>query len=383
LGASAPSRYIARVIQDSLRETPLIEHHRRAGARLVEFAGWRMPVQYTGVMEEHQAVRQHAGLFDVSHMGEILIRGAAAESFVQWLTPNDVSRLAPGRAHYSGLLTEKGTYIDDFLVYRMAPEELMLVVNAANRERVYRWILSHCPAEVEVVDASDEFSLLALQGPRAAAILQPLTPLDLRSLRYYGFADSEVAGRRCLVSRTGYTGEDGFELYLAPDDAPPAWEVLLEEGAGAGLAPAGLGARDTLRLEAGMALYGHELDEETTPFHAGLQWVVKLSKGEFIGREALVRLEREGVDRRLVGFEVSGRGIARQGHPVLGDGEPVGTVTSGTWSPTFGKALGMAYVTTSQAQPGAELAAEVRGRLLPIRLVELPFYRRPKTDSDH
>ncbi|HVF58244.1 MAG TPA: glycine cleavage system aminomethyltransferase GcvT [Thermoanaerobaculia bacterium] len=362
-----------------LKRTPLHECHREAGARLVEFAGWEMPVQYAGVIEEHRAVRGAAGLFDVSHMGEIAVRGAGAEALLQRLTPNDVAKLAPGRAHYSGLLTERGTYVDDVLVYRLGSDEFLLVVNASNAAKDLDWMLARAGgAEAEVVDASDRYALLALQGPRALEILAPLATPDVAPLRYYGFTRGEVAGRPALVSRTGYTGEDGFELYLAPEDAPAVWQRLLEAGRDKGLVTAGLGARDTLRLEAGMALYGHEIDDTTTPFEAGLDWVVKLDKGEFLGRAALEAQRREGMPRKLVGFEIEGRGIAREGHAVLDGAGPAGRVTSGTWSPTFEKALGMAYVPVERAAPGSRLAIDVRGRALPATVVDLPFYRRPR-----
>ena len=368
-----------------LRRTPLYEAHRAAGAKLVPFAGWEMPVQYRGVIDEHRAVRTAAGLFDVSHMGEIRVRGAGAEAFLQHLTPNDVAKLKAGRAHYSGLLTERGTYLDDLLVYRLGAADFMLVVNASNRERDVAWIRDRAAearatagagADFELADVSDDYALLALQGPRAVAILTPLTATDLGAIRYYGFAAGEVDGVPALISRTGYTGEDGFELYVAPGDAVRLWDRLLAAGGEHGLVPAGLGARDTLRLEAAMALYGHELDEETTPWEAGLGWVVKLDKGEFIGREALAAQQAAGIGRRLIGFEIQGRGIARQGHPVHAGGEEVGRVTSGTWSPTCEKALGMAYVPSALAAPGQELKIEVRGRELPAEVVAVPFYRR-------
>jgi len=359
-----------------IKRTPLYDCHRQAGAKLVEFAGWTMPVQYAGVIDEHRAVRSAAGLFDVSHMGQIRVSGDGAEGYLQRLTPNDVTRLTPGRAHYSALLNERGTYLDDLLVYRLAPAEFLLVVNAANAERDLRWAASHAEDSVEVVDASDEYALLALQGPRAVEILAPLSDTNLGAIGYYRFARGRVAGRPALLSRTGYTGEDGFEIYLAPEDAPALWDRLLEAGRGTGLVPAGLGARDTLRLEAGMALYGHEIDETTTPWEAGLDWTVKLEAGEFIGRQALVEQRARGISRRLVGFEVEGRGIARQGHPVLSAGSAVGAVTSGTWSPTFGKALGMAYVPAALAEAGTPIVLEVRGKPLAGKVRELPFYRR-------
>jgi len=365
-------------MSSSLRRTPLYDRHVAAGARMVDFAGWEMPVQYDGVIDEHRRVRTAAGLFDVSHMGEIRVAGAAAESFVQGLTPNDVGKLTPGRIHYSALLTPEGTFIDDLLVYRVAADEFMIVVNASNAEQDFAWIEAQPHAGVVVEDVSGSYALLALQGPRAVEILQPLTATPLAEIRYYRFAPGEVGGSRALLSRTGYTGEDGFELYLDPADAAGIWDRLLEAGAELGLAPAGLGARDTLRLEAGMALYGHEIDRTTTPWEAGLDWIVKLDKGNFVGREALVSAREAGSSRRLVGFEVEGRGIARQGHAIVADSRVVGAVTSGTFSPTFEKALGMAYVESAFAAPGTAIEVDVRGRAVAARVVSLPFYKRSR-----
>jgi aminomethyltransferase len=366
----------------SPRRTPLYECHREAGARMVDFAGWEMPVQYAGVIDEHRAVRTAAGLFDVSHMGEVRVRGAGAEAFLQRLTPNDVARLVPGRAHYSGLLNERGTYLDDILVYRLAADDFLVVVNASNAARDAAWIADAAQgrSDVEVTDRSDDYALLALQGPAALGILAPLAMLpddptgDIAKLKYYGFAEGTVDGVPALISRTGYTGEDGFELYVAPADAAAVWRRLLAGGA----LPAGLGARDTLRLEAAMALYGHEIDETTTPFEAGLDWVVKLDKGEFLGRDALAARKAAGLDRKLVGFEIEGRGIARQGHTVVSDGKKVGEVTSGTWSPTFEKALGLAYVPPALAAAGTPLTLDVRGKTLAAKVVDTPFYRRAR-----
>lgn len=360
---------------DGLKRTPLYDSHVEAGARLVDFAGWEMPVQYAGVIEEHRAVRTQAGLFDVSHMGEVRVRGEGAEAFLQRITPNDVSKLTPGRAHYSGLLTERGTYVDDLLIYRLATDDFLVVVNASNADRDFEWMASRTEGQAEVENVSDRYALLALQGPKAVEILTPLATPGAAALRYYGFLQGEVAGVPALISRTGYTGEDGFELYLAPEDAPAVWRKLLAAGA----SPAGLGARDTLRLEAAMALYGHEIDEATTPFEAGLAWVVKLDKGDFLGRDALAAQRERGVGKKLVGFTVEGRGIARQGHGVLSEGgESVGAVTSGTWSPTFEKALGLAYVPPELAAPGTPVTVDVRGKGLPAVVVETPFYRRSR-----
>jgi aminomethyltransferase len=360
------------------QRTPLYERHVAAGGRLVDFAGWQLPVQYSGLMAEHQAVRTAAGLFDVSHMGEFTITGGDAERFLQRLTPNDVAKLSPGRIHYSGLLTEQGTYVDDLLVYRLADEHFMLVVNAANAAKDFSWIEQRLSGDVELRDVSGDYALLALQGPRAAPILSELTTIDLAAIRYYGFEVGEIDGHRCIVSRTGYTGEDGFELYVAPSGAPEVWDRLLAVGAAHGLVAAGLGARDTLRLEASMALYGHEIDDTTTPFEAGLGWVVKMGKGEFVGREVLAQQRQEGVSRRLVGFEVVGRGIARQGYPVVAGGQVVGSVTSGSFSPTLEKPIGMAYVPVEQAATGTEIEIQVRRRRVSAVIVPLPFYKRDR-----
>jgi aminomethyltransferase len=347
---------------------------------MVEFAGWDLPVQYAGVIEEHRSVRSSAGLFDVSHMGELSVSGSGAEELLQAATPNNVSGLNPGRAQYSALLTDRGTYIDDLLIYRLAQEEFLLVVNAANTvkdlEHLQELAKSGVRAGVKVEDLSQTYALLALQGPRASEILRPLTTCSLEQIQYYGFERGEVAGQEGIISRTGYTGEDGFELYVDPNGVADLWDRLLRVGEAHGLQPAGLGARDTLRLEAGMALYGHEIDENTTPWEARLGWTVKLSKGPFVGSEALAAQKREGVKRKLVGFEILERGIARQGHRVWVDGKPVGEVTSGTWSPTFEKALGLAYVPTEHAVQGAELKVEVRNRRLAATVVDIPFYRR-------
>jgi len=358
------------------KRTPLHDCHVKAGAKLVEFAGWEMPVRYRGEIEEHRTVRQAAGLFDVSHMGEIRVRGAGAAEFLQRLTPNDVTKLRPGRAHYSGLLTEQATYIDDLLIYQLAEGDYLLVVNAANTDEDLAWILSHPRQDCEVRDETSAYALLALQGPKAADILARHTAVDLAAMRYYRFVEGEVCGVAGLISRTGYTGEDGFELFLPPEKAPGVWNELLSSGAGDGLIPTGLAARDTLRLEAGMALYGHEIDSTTTPLEAGLNWVVKLKKGEFIGRDVLVAQQERGVECKLCGFEIRGRGIARQGNAVLHQGREVGRVTSGTWSPTFEKAIGTAYVPAELAVEATALEIAVRKRRLEAVVVKLPFYQR-------
>ncbi len=344
------------------------------------FAGWTMPIQYTGVISEHRAVRNVAGLFDVSHMGELRVAGSGALAFLQRLTPNNVARLKPGRAHYSALLTPEGTYLDDLLVYRWTDDEYLLVVNAANQAKDLAWLESQVKGDVAVEDVSERYALLALQGPRAEEFLQPLTELELPSVRYYGFVHGEVAGLRAVVSRTGYTGEDGFEIFVAPEQAVELWETILAVGGGDGLCPVGLGARDTLRIEAAMALYGQEIDESTTPFEAGLDWTVKLAKGEFIGREVLIEQRQAGARRRLVGFNLVDRGIARQGHEVMKHGRAVGKVTSGTWSPTLERAIGMACVPLGESREGSKITIAVRKKLLEAEIVALPFYRRSKQE---
>jgi len=362
----------------ALRRTPLNECHRAAGAKMVSFAGFEMPVQYTGVIEEHHAVRRAAGLFDVSHMGEFEAEGPGAGAFLQGLVTNDVARLEPGRVLYAVMCREDGGIVDDLTVYRLAGERYMAVVNAANIGKDFEWMSARKPAGVALRDASEETGLLALQGPRAEAILARLIPGggDLGAIPYYGAQERQVAGRRALVSRTGYTGEDGFEIYCAAEDAPRLWGEILAAGAGEGLRPCGLGARDTLRTEMKYALYGNDIDETTNPLEAGLGWVVKFKAGGFVGREALLRVKEEGVARKLVGFGMVDRGIPRHGAPLLAGGRPAGVVTSGTMSPTLGKAIGIGYVPVSHAAEGSEIAVDIRGAARAARVVKTPFYRR-------
>lgn len=359
------------------QKTPLYDVHVESGAKMVDFAGWLMPVRYGSELAEHHAVRQAAGLFDVSHMGEIRVRGEGAVDFLQHLTPNNVARLKVGQAHYSALLTAEAGYVDDLLVYRLAEDDFLLVVNASNIESDFAHITAQPHPGCEIENHSDRYALLALQGPRAEAILGRLTDADLSGLKYYWFLqDQQVAGRPALISRTGYTGEEGFELYLPPEHAAPVWRALIEAGADDGLLPCGLGARDTLRLEAAMALYGHEITADTTPYEAGLGWTVKLKKGDFIGRDVLAKQKAAGVERKLVGFELLGKGIARQGYRVLHDGQPVGEVCSGTLAPTLQKAIGTAYLPVALADEGTEVEIEVRKRVIGARVVPTPFYKR-------
>ena len=358
-----------------MKRTPLFAAHEALGARFVDFGGWEMPVQYTGIIAEHQAVRQRAGLFDVSHMGEIGLRGPRALAACQALTVNDVGRLHDGQAQYSLLCLPSGGVVDDIIVHRIAPERLLLCVNAGNTAKDLAWVREH-HGGAEVVDRSAEVAQLALQGPRATDILMPVTDLPLREIPSFSFREGQVAGRRALVARTGYTGEDGWEIYCGAEAALAVWNALLDGGRPLGMAPAGLGARDTLRLERALPLYGHELTEETTPLEAGLGWVVRLNKGEFIGRDALRRQRETGVQRQLVGLMMHAPGIARQGYRIFHGPDAVGAVTSGTKSPTLGKAIALGYVASTWKEVGTKLGIEIRGRTSEAEVVPLPFYKR-------
>jgi aminomethyltransferase len=365
---------------DQLHETALIDVHRAAGARLIEFGGWRMPVQYTGILEEHKAVRERAGLFDLSHMGELYVEGDGAGDAVAAALVTDPRTLAVGRAQYSMMCAPDGGIIDDLIVYRLGPERFLVVANAGNAVVVSDELATRLGGWRAVLDdRSLAMSLIAIQGPAAARVLAPLTDVDLEALRYYAIAEGQVAGVPGLVARTGYTGEDGFEVFVDWGRGPELWQALAEAGSKAGVVPCGLGARDTLRLEAGMPLYGNELDRETTPFDAGLGRVVKLDKpGDFVGRAALERIALEGPAKQLVGMTITGRGIARHGHPVLRDGSPTGVVTSGTHSPTLGKPIAMAYVAPGDGEPGTILAVEIREQPISAEVVPLPFYKRAR-----
>lgn len=361
-----------------LRATPLNAVHRRLGARMVDFGGWDMPVQYTSILEEHHAVRRAVGLFDVSHMGEVEIRGPEALRLVNFATSNDAARLTDGRAQYSALLYPHGGFVDDILVHRVAADSFFLCVNAANQEKDYEHLRAINRFDAEVDFASERYVQLAIQGPKAEATLQKLTSARLGEIRYYHFVDGEVCGRPARIARTGYTGEDGFEIYIAPEGAESAWEAILEAGAEFGIRPCGLGARNTLRLEARMALYGHEIDASINPYEAGLAWIVKLDKGDFLGREALVAA-KERVRRRIAGFEMRGRGIARDGYEVRVDGVPAGWVTSGGPSPTLGKNIGLACLPASFAEPGQTLEIVIRNQPVEAVVVPTPFYQRGKS----
>jgi aminomethyltransferase len=365
-----------RPVTELLR-TPLCALHHRLGARMVPFAGFEMPLQYTSILEEHRAVREAAGLFDVSHMGQIHLRGTGAIASTERLLSCPVASLRPGRVRYGLVCNEAGGVVDDVTVYRVDEQELFLCVNAANAEKDYRWVVRHAGPGTEVRDRSAETALLALQGPASGPLLSELADPRPDSLRRFRFERTRVAGAPALVSRTGYTGSDGFEIYLRADDGPAVFEALLDAGRGVGLRPAGLGARDTLRLEAALPLYGHELDDTTSPLEAGLDRFVKLERGGFIGAEAIARRRATGHTRALAGFEVEGRAVARAGYPLLHDGAPVGAVTSGAPSPTLGKSIGLGYVPPALAAPGTRLEVEIRGRGVPVRVVETPFVKAP------
>jgi aminomethyltransferase len=375
------------------RATPLADRHRALGARSIDFAGWEMPVQYRGILEEHRAVRERAGIFDLSHMGELWVEGAEAAAALGYALISDPNTLVPGRAQYSMLATPEGGVIDDLIIYRLpdgrAGARYLVVANAANTE-VDRAELAERIARFDaaLIDRSTETALIAVQGPRAVSIVQPLVQTaddaTLEGLRYYAIVEGTIAGEVGLIARTGYTGEDGFELFVRAEGAGKVWDALMAGGREAGLQPAGLGARDTLRLEAGMPLYGNELDRDTNPYEAALGRVVKLEKaGDFVGRAALTEVSESGPSRKLIGLTVTGRGIARHGHAIVAadDEAPIGAVTSGTMSPTLGVPIAMGYVPTDAAEPGTMLAVDIREAPVPAEVVALPFYRRPRPEA--
>jgi len=345
---------------------------------MVDFGGWDMPVQYSGVIDEHNAVRQAVGVFDVSHMGEIEIRGPEAGTLVDFVTTNAVRKLNIGQAHYSGLLYEHGGFVDDILVHKVAGDHFFLCVNASNQDKDFEHIRSHNRFDAQVENAGERYAQLAIQGPKALATLQKLTPVDLAAVRYYWFTDGEVCGSRARIAHTGYTGEDGFEIYVPPAEAERIWNEVLKAGAEFGIKPAGLGARNTLRLEAKLALYGHEIDASISPLEAGLGWIVKLDKGEFVGRDTLLKQKENGVKRKLAGFEMRGRGIGRDGYEVFLDGVPAGWVTSGSPSPSLNKNIGLCYLPTEQSQPGRSIQIMIRSQPVDAVTVETPFYKRAK-----
>ena len=372
--------YITVYMSEELKKTPLNAVHRALGGKMVDFGGWDMPVQYpAGVIEEHMATRTRAGLFDVSHMGEIWVEGPDAIPFVNRLTTNDVSKLVDGQAHYSAFTNEKGGVVDDLLVYRFGPEKLLLVVNAGTTDKDWEWITTHKgDDEVVLTNASKDYCQIAIQGPNAVGILQELTDTPLEPIKYYHFTTGKVDDVEAIISRTGYTGEDGFEVYAASDKAEQIWNKMLETGKEAGILPCGLAARNTLRLESAMSLYGHELDDDISTLEANLGWITKLDKGNFVGRDAIADLKSNGLKRKLVGFEMKEPGIARDGFDVYLEDKKVGVVTSGSPAPFLKKNIGLAFVPTEFANVGQQITINVRGKKLLAEIVPTPFYKRPK-----
>ena len=364
------------LISTNLLKTPLFPIHQELGAAIVEFAGWAMPIQYKSALKEHLAVRQGVGVFDVSHMGEIEAVGKDVIPMAQKVTSNDVSRLADGQAQYSAFLSPNGTFIDDIVLYRITAEHILICVNAANKDEDFKWLMEQKEGAVEFFDNSDHYTQLAIQGPQAEATLQPLTDVDLSELPFYWFKRGQVDGSEAFISRTGYTGEDGFEIYFPPAHAESVWWQLLKTGRDFGIVPAGLAARNTLRLEMRYLLYGKDIDDTITPWEADVGWIVKLNKGDFIGKEALESQKEVGIQRKLIGFEMVERGIARDHFQSYWNGEAVGEVCSGSFSPSLRKGIGLVYLPNLGAQPGRSFQIEVRGKRLKARVVKTPFYRR-------
>ncbi|MFH1809295.1 MAG: glycine cleavage system aminomethyltransferase GcvT [Pseudomonadota bacterium] len=367
----------------SARHTPLHDAHLAAGGRLVEFAGFDMPVQYRGVLEEHRCVRERAGLFDVSHMGEVELRGSRALEAVQWLVCGDVRGVVDGQALYTGMLNPRGGFVDDLIVYRHSPERFFLVINAANRPKDVAWIqeqVRHAAGDdARAEDVGDAYAQIAFQGPRAREIAARVAsiPVDSEHLPFFRFVQGQICGRDTLIAATGYTGEDGFEFYCAPADAPAIWGGLLEAGRDHDVQPCGLGARDTLRLESKLMLYGNDIDDDHSPLEASLGWIVSWDKGEFCGHAALLAQKTQGIPRKLVGFEMLERGIPRHGYPVVDKaGQSIGIITSGTQSPTLGKPIALGYVPAALSKLGTEHRVEIRGKPVAARVIKTPFYKR-------
>lgn len=361
-----------------LKATPLNAVHRQMGAKMVDFGGWDMPVQYRGILDEHKAVRTGVGIFDVSHMGEIVVRGPQALDLVNSISTNDASKLKTGQVHYSGMLYEHGGFVDDILVHKVNDSEYFICVNASNQDKDYEHIVANNRFEATVENAGPRYAQIAVQGPHALAVCQKLTATLLAPIAYYWFTDGTFAGVPARIARTGYTGEDGFEVYVSPEYAVGVWEAILETGAEFGILPCGLGARNTLRLEAKMALYGHEIDATISPLEAGLSWIVKFDKPDFIGKSVLEKQKAEGVSRKLIGFEMRGRGIGRDGYEVEVNGEKAGWVTSGGPAPTLNKNIGLCYLPTALAVPGQTIHILIRGAGVEAETVPTPFYKRAK-----
>ncbi len=366
------------IVASELKKTPLFDVHSSHNAKLMDFGGWNMPVQYSGILQEHNAVRTGVGLFDVSHMGEIEIRGPEAAKLVDYVATNNAAKLKTGQAQYSALLYEHGGFVDDILVHKVSDTNFFLCVNSSNQEKDFEHIESQSRFDADVEFTSERYAQLAIQGPKALATLQKLTETKLADIKYYWFTDGAVAGVPARIARTGYTGEDGFEIYIPPESAPKIWNEVLKAGEEFGIKPCGLGARNTLRLEAKMALYGHELTASTNPYEADLAWIVKMDKGEFVGRSALEKVVAEGVTRKLAGFEMKDRGIGRDGYEIWIDGKPAGWVTSGGPSPTLSKNIGLCYLPTEKAVPGVTIQVMIRNAPVEAVTVATPFYKRAK-----
>jgi aminomethyltransferase len=360
----------------ALKQTPLNEVHRAAGAKMVDFGGWDMPVQYSGLIDEHNTVRKGVGVFDVSHMGEIEVRGPEAMKLVDYATTNAVAKLKDGQAHYSGLLYEHGGFVDDILVHKVSGDSYFLCVNASNQDKDFEHIRALNRFDCEVEFAGDKYAQIAIQGPKALGVAQKLTETELSGIKYYWFRDGFFAGVPARIARTGYTGEDGFEIYTAPEDAVGVWNAIMNAGRDEGIKPCGLGARNTLRLESKMALYGHEIGASISPLEADLAWIVKLGKGDFVGRNALLKQSEKGLTRKVVGFEMRGRGIGRDGYEVLLDGNGAGWVTSGSPAPTLGRNIGLCYLPIDRAKPGEKIEIVIRNQAVEAETVPTPFYKR-------
>ncbi len=361
-----------------LRATPLNAIHRELGAKMVDFGGWDMPVLYTGIIDEHNAVRNAVGLFDVSHMGEIEVQGPQAIDLVDYVATNNARKLEKGQIQYSGLLYEHGGFVDDILVHKVSDDHYFICVNASNQDKDFEYITANNRFEAQVENAGSRYAQLAIQGPKALDLLQKLTAVELAPIRYYHFVDGSVSNTPARIARTGYTGEDGFEIYIAPPEAPRIWREILAAGAEFGIKCCGLGARNTLRLESKMALYGHEIDATISPLEADLAWIVKFEKPAFLGREALAKQKEAGVKRKLAGFEMTGRGIGRDGYEISVDGQPAGWVTSGGPSPTLSKNIGLCMLPVSLAAPGQTIQVMIRNQPVDAKIVPTPFYKRAK-----
>lgn len=359
-----------------MKRTPFFEMHQKAGAKIVPFAGFEMPVQYAGIMEEHKSVRNAVGVFDVSHMGEFFAKGANALSFLQKITVNDVSKLTPGKAQYSAMCYEDGGIVDDLLVYMLAENSYMIVVNAANIDKDWEWMKKHCPSDVSFENKSDNTALLAIQGPKSLETLKKLTTIDLATIPYYNFVQASLAGIEMIISRTGYTGELGFEIYFDVKHAEKIWNAIFDAGKEFSIAPIGLGARDTLRLEMGYCLYGNDIDNTTNPIEGGLSWITKLNKGDFIAKPILEKTKIEGPKRKLVGMMLNEKAVPRHGYPLLVNGTNVGVVTSGTFSPSLEKGIAMGYVNVPYTEVGTTIQIDVRGKMADAKIVALPFLKK-------